>query len=534
MFFLSIAKHISKLREMYHLSQEKFAEILGVSRQAVQKWEADLSRPDFDNIIAISKRFNISVDALLLDTSDRMMSELQYDVKIQPEYDGAPSWESYSQHCALEYRQSIDEGKELALYEGLFYEVDRMPAGEAKEKICDVLFNLSLNAPLRPDYPYYEPSAYSDIQLVNSATGRRHYPRPKKSDYRQKVAGAWYGRIAGCLLGKPFEGVPKSDVKRVLRATGNHPLHRYLLQSDITDALINELPFRLTDRFCADTIHIAPCDDDTNYTVLAGDVIDLHGRNFTPYDVSRVWITKASKISFATAEIRAYINFINGYIPPQSAIYKNPYREWIGATIRADYFGYINPGDPATAAEMAWRDASISHVKNGIYGEMMFAAMIAAAAVTDDVEEIVLAGLAEIPVRSRMYHAISNILQQWRNGVDANELLRSFHKRWSEYDLYCCHSIPNAEIVVISLLCGQGNWESSVCMTVEQGFDTDCNGATVGSIVGMLCGKGGIPEEWIRPFGSRLETSILGCETVCIEDLIDRTLRHAQYTDSTS
>lgn len=52
-------------RRKNNISQEMFAEKLGVSRQAVQKWESNRSLPNLDNIVEIAKIFNISLDELL-------------------------------------------------------------------------------------------------------------------------------------------------------------------------------------------------------------------------------------------------------------------------------------------------------------------------------------------------------------------------------------------------------------------------------------------------------------------------------------
>ena len=62
----------------------------------------------------------------------------------------------------------------------------------------------------------------------------------------------------------------------------------------------------------------------------------------------------------------------------------NPYREWIGADIRSDPWGYMAPADPEYAADMAYRDAFLSHRRQGIYGELFFSAAIAAAFALDD------------------------------------------------------------------------------------------------------------------------------------------------------
>ena len=81
-------------------------------------------------------------------------------------------------------------------------------------------------------------------------------------------------------------------------------------------------------------------------------------------------------------------------------------------------------------------------------------------------------------------------------------------------------------IVSAALLWGEGDFGRSICLAVQPGFDTDCNGATVGSILGMRGGSACIAPEWTQPLNNRLETSIFGVGTVEITDMAKRTLRH--------
>ena len=241
------------------------------------------------------------------------------------------------------------------------------------------------------------------------------------------------------------------------------------------------------------------------------------------------WLDMQPKNAYCTAERVAFTNAVKGYLPPDTARFQNPYREWIGAQIRGDYFGYINPGDPEAAADMAWRDASISHIKNGVYGEMFVAAMLAEAAVTTDgdVARVIETGLKEIPETSRLYEAIRGVIGDFHAGVSQEDAFKKIHEMWDEYTGHgWCHTISNAMIVAASLLYGQGDYGKSACMAVQTGFDTDCNGATVGSIVGMLRGLSSIPEYWTKPFNDTLHTSLFGFTLSTISDMAEKTLSH--------
>ena len=516
---------IYKLRSNSKMSQEQFADLFKVSRQSVQKWENGTATPELSKLIEISKHYGISLDALVLGIDSRTAEEMKYNKIMKPKYSGMHDWEFYSSNLVTEYEQSVDEGLDIEKYKDVFYAVSKLPKDEVKKKLGDVLFEVVLNAEARKDYKYNEPSDISEIRAL-----RREYNIPKKVDFEgleSKIYGVWAGRICGCMLGKTVEGIHTDELIPFLKETNNFPMHRYIYKSDLTAEICKKYKYPFESRVYADNIEGMPVDDDTNYVVLAQLIIEKYGKDFTPYDVSRAWLEYQSKDAYCTAERVAFCNFIKGYEPPQSAVYKNPYREWIGAQIRGDYFGYINPGNPEKAAEMAWRDASISHVKNGIYGEMFAAAMIATAAVTSDVEDIIMGGLAQIPCTSRLYEEILSVLNGFKNGISQKETFDTIHRKYDEYTGHgWCHTISNAMIVAAALLYGNGDYGKSICMAVETGFDTDCNGATVGSILGMANGIESIPKCWTNPINDTLNTSIFGVGTVKISGRAELTMKH--------
>lgn len=523
---MNIKDMIYKVRTNANMSREQFAELLGVSRQSVQKWENGDCAPELDKIIKISKYFDISLDTLVLGNDSRLTEEAKYNKKIRPNYANIHNEEFYTSNLDVEYTQSIEEGLDIEAYKDVFSAVAGLPKDEIKKRIGDVLFDVVLNAKQKEDYKYVEPSELEKIKFLRK---EHEYEKtqPSKEQLEEKIHGAWMGRICGCMLGKTVEGIRTNELIPFLKGSDNYPMHRYILRSDINDEIIEKYSYPFAQRHYADEIDGMPYDDDTNYVILSQVIIEKHGRDFTARDVSQAWLDYQPRYAYWTAERVAFCNFINGYEPPASAIYKNPFREWIGAQIRGDYYGYINPGDPQAAAEMAFRDASISHIKNGIYGEMFASAMIAAAAVTNNIEDIIKAGLAEIPHTSRLYEAITKVIDGFKNGAEQKSCFDNIHKQYDEYTGHgWCHTIPNAMIVAASLLYGGGDYSKSICMAVETGFDTDCNGATVGSVLGMANGIKSIPEYWTKPINDTLYTTIFGFDKVKISDRVKLTLKH--------
>ena len=523
---MTLGNRIYDFRKKAGLTRDDVAKKCSVSSQSVQKWESDHAKPSVDNLIILSQILNVSLDELLTGCTERVRDEKRR-AGVRPDYPSLHPWELYSEELMVEFRQSREEGIDIDEYEELFKAVSHLPGGEYKERIADVMFDIVSRTPLKKDYEFDEPSKLDEINLCRGTVPEKR--SVDKSCLRDKIAGAWYGRICGCFLGKPVEGVRNPELGILLRETGNYPMHRYIKRSELSDELLGRVGSWLGKNMYADISECAPADDDTNYTVLYQELIEKYGRDFTSKNVADIWLDRQPKNAYCTAERAAFCNFVKGFAPPASAEYKNPYREWIGAQIRGDYFGYINPGDPETAADMAYRDACVSHTKNGIYGEMFISALIAEAAVENDIRKAILSSLNFVPQRSRFVRSVMTVVNDFDGGVSENECFSKIHSRWDEHEGHdWCHVLSNIEIVTAALLYGGGDYTKTVCRAVQTGFDTDCNAATAGSVIGMMKGMSAVGREWTDPIHGKLDTQIFGVGKVNIDDRIELTLKHIE------
>lgn len=442
------------------------------------------------------------------------------------------TWLRYASDLHVELLQAYDEGKDTT---GLEEEIAAIRALDdldpAKERRAAELLDRTSRLPQRTGYPYVEPSDLEGIRAALPAERFRHVGAVPEGDVLyDKLYGAWLGRSAGCLLGQPVEGWKRVQLDGFLRDTGNYPLSSYM-SSDVGEELREK--YDIVDKRQVygssyvnwiNNVTEMVEDDDMNYTIIGLAVLERYGYDFTPDHVAEAWLMNLPFLRMCTAERIAYRNLLNLFDPPLSASHRNVYREWIGAQIRADFFGYANPGRPDLAAGMAWRDASISHVKNGIYGEMWVAAMLAAAAVTDDIETIIRAGLGEIPEKSRLAEDIRTVMAWKREGIDWETAIDRIHERYDDgKGHHWCHTNSNAMVVAFGLLFGENDFERSIGLAVTAAFDTDCNGATVGSVLGMVLGASALPQKWTAPLNDRIRSGVDGFGLVKLSELAERT-----------
>ena len=360
-----------------------------------------------------------------------------------------------------------------------------------------------------------EPNDLAAIQALRPA-GERRYWSALPADYIERVEGAFIGRAAGCTLGSIVEGWTPDRMERWAEYLGDeYPLVDYWSQAERPHEHKYETSLR--SHFTQSEMDGIPTDDDIIYTQLGLIILEEYGLDFSIEDVGAAWV-KYLPFAF-TAEGIALNNLRAGVPPRQAADVDNPCEQFIGADIRCDPWGYAAPGYPEKAAEFAYRDAYVTHRRNGIYGSMYFAAAIAAAFALGDVRQALEAGLQEIPADCLLAREIrwaldAGDIKDYRDGYAAvSERHAGMHK---------VHAVNNACLTVFGLLIGGDDFSKVIGHTVAMGYDNDCTAATAGSIFGAAYGKAAIPKHWWKNFNNKVHTYLYGKQIFAIDDLMER------------
>lgn len=305
--------------------------------------------------------------------------------------------------------------------------------------------------------------------------------------YIEKLYSGWLGKVIGVIYGAPIEGWSYEQIAKIY--------------GELDGYLVHYKDFAADDDLNGPVFFIRALEDYTHTRDITTEQMGLAWLNYAPYEHGFYWWGGYGK----STEHTAYMNLRSGIMAPRSgSVEQNgaEVAEQIGGQIFIDAWGLVAPGNPMLAASYAEKAASVSHGGNGIYGGMFVAACISAAFVEKDIGDVIQAALAAIPQDCDYAKTTRAVMDFHRGCPDDWRACFQYIRQnfWTDQYPGFCHIIPNAAIMVLSMLYGGNDFSRTISICNMCGFDTDCNVGNVGTIMGVLCGLAGIDrKKWIRP-----------------------------------
>ena len=289
-----------------------------------------------------------------------------------------------------------------------------------------------------------------------------------RTEYRDKVLACWLGKNIGGTLGTPWEGQ-----KQMHDLTFYDPVPKEPLPNDDLDLQLVWLK-----------------------------MLEEQGTSPPLPTFAEYWIRYLSAFPWNEYGF-CRRNLARGLMPPISGCFENYFVDEMGSPIRSEIWACTAPADPQLAAAQAWKDSALDHAGGeGMHGEMFWAAVESAAFVEDDPLTLIRIGLSMIPVPCAISRVVREAVWCWQNGV-----------RWAEArhriaDIFGhrqpCNAVPNHGFTILGWLYGK-DFGDKLCKAVNCGYDTDCTGATLGSVLGIIGGTAAIPARWREPVGDSIK-----------------------------
>lgn len=292
-----------------------------------------------------------------------------------------------------------------------------------------------------------------------------------EAEFRDRVYACWLGKNIGGTLGMPFEGK---------RETNNVTFYTNIKNGE------------------------PAANDDLDLQMLWLKAMQDHDGQVDARILGEYWL-KHVPVDWNEYGV-AKKNMKRGILPPLSGEFDNAkWKPSNGAWIRSEIWACLAPGSPGFAARMAREDACVDHGSaEGTFAEIFTASIESAAFIESDRDKLIDIGLSMIPRDCGVAKAVNAAIDAKKAGKDWQgarlDVIRvSEATGWFQ-------APRNVAFTMIGWLYGEDDFGKSICIAINCGDDTDCTGATLGSIFGIIRGTKGIPGNWTEPIGTGIKT----------------------------
>lgn len=288
---------------------------------------------------------------------------------------------------------------------------------------------------------------------------------------RDKIYSCWVGKNIGGTMGTPYEGKRQfNDIKGFSTEPGT----------------------------------VLPNDDLDLQLVWLRAISEVGPENLDERTLAEYWL------AFIGPHWNEYgvgkSNMREGLVPPLSGQMCN--EDWLdsnGAWIRTEIWACLYPGSPEDAIRMAFYDACCDHgYGEGTYAAIFVAAMESAAFIFNDISTLLAIGLSKIPQDCRVAKAVKLVMAEYEKGTDWKTTRNMLVEQSADIGWFMAPA--NVGFAVLGLLYGECDFKKSMTLAINCGDDTDCTGATVGALLGIMGGSKAIPADWKQYIGDSIVT----------------------------
>jgi hypothetical protein len=307
--------------------------------------------------------------------------------------------------------------------------------------------------------------------------------------YLDKLQGMWLGELIGNYAGRTIEGTTPPVGGLYYSVNWTDPNH-VDPASGARDYVFRDASW--------------DGDDDTCFEYLNMNFLRAHP-DPSGAEIGQLWAGSMPDPAFYIANRQARHLLSLGYAPPATgSIHWNAHWAAIDSQITTESLGAVAPGMIQRAADLAGRFGSVTNDGYALHAAEYYAAMYSAAATETNVEKIVALGQKVVPTTSRTWKIIQDV-RDWYEADKADGNLDWRSTQGLLYNRYYAasngryrawyESSINTAMTTLAILYGGGDFQKTVEIAVQGGFDADCNPATAGGLVGMIQGYSGLPAD---------------------------------------